>query len=121
MEKICSIRSVAVLVGMLAAGLMPFATTVQGATYPAYAGPNVFGPWAQVGSHAGAITYTISASPVGKTMIVGEVMYFGVDGQRKVEPFYGSTVIRTCNCWATVLVRFKGIPLGTVVNVSVNP
>jgi hypothetical protein len=108
-------------VGTLAAGLMLIATTVHAATFSAYAGPNVFGPWTQIGSHAGAITYTINASPVGNTAIVGEVAYFAADGQRKVEPFYGSTVIRTCNCYATVQVRFKGIPLGSAVNVNVSP
>ena len=108
------------LLGALTTGLL-LTPTAHASTYSAYAGPNVFGPWIQIGAHAGAVAYSIKATPVGSTTIVGEVAYFGVDGQRKVEPFYGSTVIRTCHCVGTIQVHFKGIPTGSAVTVTINP
>lgn len=108
------------LLGALATGLA-LAPATRAGTYSVWAGPNVFGPWVQVASHASAITYKISAIPVGNTAIVGEVMYFGVDGQRKIESFHRQITIRTCPCVGVVQVRFKGIPFGSAVDVNVNP
>jgi hypothetical protein len=114
------LRAAAAGLALLAA-IAGVASTAHAATYHAYAPPNAFGVWVQVGAHANATAFSISATPVGATSIVGEVRYFGVDGREKIEPFIGSTVIRTCNCVATVQVRFKGIPLGSAVDVNVGP
>jgi hypothetical protein len=105
----------------LLASIAGVASTAHATTYHAYAPPNVFGGWVQVGAYANATSFSISVTPVGATAIVGEVRYFGTDGQLKIEQFFGSIAIQTCNCVGTLQVRFKGIPLGSAVNVNVNP
>jgi hypothetical protein len=104
---------------ILATAALSSPATARAASYSAYAGPNVFGPWIQVGAYLGSVQYSVSASPVGKTAIMGEVRYYGTDGQLKVESFYGSKTVTTCDCVGTLQVRFKGLPLGTAVNVDV--
>lgn len=106
---------------ILATATLSSSVTARAASYSAYAGPGVFGSWTQVGAYLSSVRFSISASPVGKTAIVGEARYYGTDGQLKVEPFYGSTTVTTCNCVGTLQVRFKGLPLGTAVNVDVKP
>jgi hypothetical protein len=105
----------------LLAAIAAVPSLARAGTHHAYAPPNVFGPWVQVGAHSGAASFSISASPVGSTAIVGEVRYYGADGRLRIEPFYGPKSIQTCNCYGTVQVRFKGVPLGSAVDVYVNP
>lgn len=89
--------------------------------FNAYAGPSTWGPWTQIAAHGGPVTYTITAKPVGSTVIVGRVKYFGRDGKQHIETFRGSTTITTGNSWATVRVSFKGIPTGSAVEGTISP
>lgn len=92
-----------------------FATRGERREFSAYAGPMIFGPWVNVASHIGTATFSISAEPLGSTVIVGEVRYFGSDGTQKTESFNQSVTVRTGNSIANVEVRFKGVPLGSAV------
>src|SRR5262245_948206 len=51
-----------------------------------YAPPVAWGPWSDVASHIGPARFTITVEPIGKTLVVGEVEYFGPKG-RTVMPF----------------------------------
>jgi hypothetical protein len=88
--------------------------------YKVWAPPNVFGDWYEVGAHTAARSFKITARPIGSTAIVGEVHYFAEDGRETIEPFTREIMIRTGNFVAPVKVRFKGIPLGTAVEVNVD-
>jgi hypothetical protein len=116
-----TIRHLALLAGILTAGLVPLISTAHaGTTYNLYAPPHTFGPWTHVGAHAGSAGFKITATPLGNTAVVGEVQWFDVDGRQKVSQFHGVTYVRTCNCYGTIKVRLKGIPLGSAVTVTVN-
>ena len=106
----------------LAVAIAGLASADNPTTYHAYAPPIVFGPWTKVGEHTGSARFLIIAKPVGSTFIQCEVEYFDSDGHKKVEQFPGNTPIRikTCDCYATVRVRCKGIPTGTAVEIEVN-
>ncbi len=104
----------------LLAGMAGPVSTAHAEDHIVQAGPNVFGRWYQVGAHAGAVTYTITATPIGGSSIDGEVLYFGADGRQHQDRLVRYTVIRTCDCVGTVKVRFRGIPLGTAVKVTIN-
>jgi len=90
------------------------------ATFNIWAPPNFFGPWVIVASHGGVVRYTIQASAVGSTLVIGEVKYYSQTGER-IEQFRDVARITTGNAWANVRVRFKGIPLGSSVEVRVSP
>ena len=92
-----------------------FATRGGRSEFSAYAGPLVFGPWVNVASHMGTATFSISAEPIGSTVLVGEVRYFATDGSQRTESFTKSVSVRTGNSIANVEVRFKGVPLGSAV------
>lgn len=85
-----------------------------------WAPPMIYGPWVVVASHGGVVRYTITARPQGSTMVMGEVKYHSHTGER-VEAFKDVARITTGNSWANVRVRFKGIPLGSAVDVRVSP
>jgi hypothetical protein len=90
------------------------------ATFNIWAPPMAFGPWTVVASHGGPVGYTIDMRVLGSTVVIGEVKYYGARGER-VEQFRGQTHIRTGNAWGNVRVRFRGVPLGSSVEVRVSP
>jgi hypothetical protein len=106
----------------LAVGMTSLTPSAFADDYTAQAGPNVFGPWTQVGATTYSRNFVITATPVGNTSIVGEVMYFKGDVNKEpdVEPFFGRTVIKTGSGLSTVKVRFKGRPFGSTVAVHVD-
>lgn len=86
----------------------------------AYAAPaGKFGPDLALRAHLGKATYTISYKAVGKTLVLGEVDYYNEAGKLVTEPFNGTITIKTGNVVAQPKVRFKGIPTGSAVNVTV--
>jgi hypothetical protein len=88
--------------------------------YDACAGPGFFGPWVIVASQInGPVTYGISATPLGKTIVVGQVRYWDVDDVLREDLFFDSTEIRTGNSTQSVRIRFKGLGLGSPVRVIV--
>ncbi|MGD0042801.1 MAG: hypothetical protein ABSE84_20745 [Isosphaeraceae bacterium] len=119
MKKILLLLA-ALAMGLPAAGQASPTPTTFGHRYEAYAPPNVFGNWYEVGAHLGAATFKITARPLGNSAIVGEVHYFAEDGRETIKPFTQEITIRTANGVAAVKVRFKGIPTGTAVEVEVD-
>jgi hypothetical protein len=89
-------------------------------TYNAYAGPNTWGPAVQVKGHVGSVTYTITYSAVGNTSVIGEVTYQGPGGQ-VTKHFNGSITFTTGRVVGAPTVRFRGIPFGSAVRVTVSP
>jgi hypothetical protein len=87
----------------------------------AQAGPNVWGPKLNIRSHLGKATYTVSYKAVGNTLVVGEITYWQTKDRQVTKEFNGSITFTTADVSGTPTVRFKGIPLGSVVNVSVGP
>lgn len=91
-------------------------------SYIFYAPPLVFSPWVVVGSHVGQITYTISFKPQGDTQIQAQVRYFENKNLPRVErDILSGTSITTSDSVANVEMRFKGIPTGSAVDVSIVP
>ena len=83
--------------------------------------PNVFGPQVDVVSHLGSVGVSLTAKPLGNTVIVGEIEYWAkADDKEKTKKEFNKEIeIRTADVVGTVKVRFKGIPLGSVVEVVV--
>lgn len=90
-------------------------------TFNAYAPPMIYGPAVRVASHIGSVTYTITYSAIGNTLVEGQVTYYeGSGGGKKVtKTFYDSVTITTSNSVANVECAFKGIPLGSAVEGTV--
>ena len=88
-----------------------------------YAPPNFWGSWVTVASHIGSVSYRISYSAVGSTLVVAQVEYWkgSGGGSKVVEDFRDTTSITTSNSVANVRVRFKGVPLGSAVRGSISP
>jgi hypothetical protein len=95
------------------------AGAAQARLYKASAPPMTWGPWLEVGGAAGPVTFRISYEAEGDTMVKGQVSYPTDDGMRVVE-FMDSITVRTCDCYGPIEVRFKGVPLGSSVMVSVH-
>lgn len=89
----------------------------------AYAPPIAWGPWTIVGSHLGVVTFDIDYTALGDTLVMGEIRYFkgANSGVRVVEGFRDSVTITTSNSVANVEARFKGVPTGSAVDISVTP
>ncbi len=92
-------------------------------TLTGYAAPSTWGPDTTVASHIGSVTFTISYEAVGDTLVKGRVTYWkGEGGGKQVkEEFFDNTTITTSNSVATVVCDFEGIPLGSAVNIYVDP
>jgi hypothetical protein len=92
--------------------------------FNAYAPPGVYGAWYKIKSHMGVSIFTITAKPIGKTMLKGRVRYWkhskGKDRQ-VVEEFIDDIEITTANVVGVIEVSFKGIPTGTAVSGSIRP
>jgi hypothetical protein len=95
-----------------------------------WAPPLVWGPWVPVFSHGGPFQVTIEYEPQGDTTVFGEVRWqackvsedkCGTGGcEQKEVPFFGIWGGKTCDAWANVWVRFRGVPFGSVVDGSVS-
>lgn len=88
--------------------------------FAGYAGPLSWGPWVQIASHGGVVSYDISYSVIGDTLVHGSVNYYGAGGWR-TDVFRDSTRITTGNAWAVVKVCFHGNPFGSAIHGRVNP
>jgi hypothetical protein len=89
--------------------------------YAAYAGPNIWGPWVIILSHLGIVNCSISAKPVGDTVLRCRVRYFDSKNVQVTEEWNGDVKITTSNSVANVEVSFLGIPLGSAVDGTVSP
>jgi hypothetical protein len=99
-------------------------SSASGADFKAQALPSgIWGRQVDVANHLGPVPLTISAKPVGKTVVVGEVEYWkdANDKDPTRQMFSGSITITTGKVVGTVKVRFKGIVTGSVVEVHVDP
>ena len=118
-------RSYRHLLSALGVGVLLLAAAAQAraSQHSAYAPPGAFGPWTTVASHVGSVGYTITAKPTGNvpTRLVGEVSYYDEAGNPVTRQFSGSVSFRTGRAYANVQVRFKAIPTGTFVDVTVSP
>jgi hypothetical protein len=92
-------------------------------TFAAYAAPMIWGPDANVGSHLGSVTFTITYEAVGDTLVMGRVTYYKGEGagQLVTEEFRDETTITTSNSVANVICNFRGIPTGSAVNGTITP
>ena len=79
----------------------------------------MWGPEVHLQAHTSAITYTISYAAVGKTTVIGEVTYAASNGQFVTRQFNGSITFTTGNFVDSPIVKFKGIPFGSAVTVTV--
>ena len=88
-----------------------------------YAGPSIWGPELTVLSHLGVTTVKVSYSAIGDTMVLGRIKYHAGPngGVLKEEEFNGETEVTTANAVANVICQFKGVPLGSTVEVQVTP
>jgi|GEM_PF-7108094 len=90
--------------------------------FAAYAPPLSWGAPLEIASHLGSITYTITYSAVGSTLVVGQVSYFKPGNEEKVtESIASGGSITTDNVVANVEISFKGTPTGSAVNGTINP
>lgn len=108
------------LISINGAGAIDAELKKNSRVFTAYAPPSMWGPWVNIASHGGKVTYTITAKARGNTNIVGKVQYHG-SGGLKVRTFYDSITITTSDSWSNVLVQFKGEPLGTAVRGTISP
>jgi hypothetical protein len=106
---------------MLLIALLAFTTQTAYAVdlHDAYAPPAKYGPTLSLRAHLGTATYSISYEAVGSTKVIGEVTYINAKGKEVTEEFNGSITIKCGNVVAQPKVRFKGIPLGSAVKVTV--
>lgn len=86
--------------------------------YDAYAGPTVWGPGVALKGHLGAATYTLEATPLGDTKVIGEVTYVGEGGKTVTPQFNDTITFRVGEYVGQPTVRFKGIPFGSAVTVT---
>ena len=120
---------VRILVCFLAAcTLLPFACLTAGSAFawpvvPAtkvYAPPMTFGLWREVHSHLnGPNTVTITVTPVGSTVVTGEVKYWDKNNKQVVETFTSQSVVEHGNSVGNISVRLKGTPTGSSCDVQV--
>jgi hypothetical protein len=89
--------------------------------YSAYAGPSTWGPWVKVAEHTAPITFDVTATPVGNTVLRCRVRYFRTDTQQATEEWRDNVRIHTGNCVAVVEVSFMGVPTGSAVDGTVDP
>lgn len=97
-------------------------TEIQRLRY--YAPPVFFGPWVTAASYcATSLTYSISFEPIGDTQILGEVKYFKYPNVEVTESIFSGAKITTApaNICANIMVRFKGVPTGSAVDITVEP
>jgi hypothetical protein len=111
------------VIAAVALGALVGAGNARAADYfDAYAAPNTWGPTYRLRAHLGRAGYTVSYKAVGKTAVVGEVTYYATkSGPPVTRQFNGSISFTTGDCAATPTVRFKGIPFGSAVKVTVLP
>jgi hypothetical protein len=88
--------------------------------FQAYAPPSAWGSWVQIASHGGIFNFSISYEAIGNTNAIGAVFYYGSNG-KVTQQFNGSIDITTGNVWANVFVCFRGAPLGTAIQGTINP
>jgi hypothetical protein len=84
-----------------------------------YAGPSVWGPETRVIAHLGASTYTIDYEAVGSTVVIGQVTYWETKDKQVTKEFNKSITFRTADVAAQPTIRFKGVPTGSAVKVTV--
>lgn len=97
--------------------------SILGRAFNGYAPPNFWGAWQTIASHIGSVSYSISYTAIGDTLVMGQVRYYNAanGGQQVIEEFRDSTSITTSNSVANVEVRFRGTPLGSAVRGIINP
>jgi hypothetical protein len=84
-----------------------------------YAAPNAWGPKTEVRAHLGKATYTIEYEAVGSTTVIGQVTYWETKDRQVTREFNGSIRFTTADVVAAPIVRFKGVPFGSAVKVTV--
>jgi hypothetical protein len=84
-------------------------------TFTAYAAPMSWGSWATIQSHGGIITFKITYYVVGDTMVMGKVRYYREKEKLVEEEFMDKVTIQTADVWANIDVCFKGVPLGSTI------
>ncbi len=90
--------------------------------YSAYAGPNTWGSWVNIGSYGGRVTYSVTyRGESGNTRVDGYIAYVTDNNPDKREPFTDSITITTGNVWGNLYVCFRGTPFGTAVTGTVQP
>jgi len=78
-----------------------------------YAGPMMFSSWHVVASHIGSLSYSFTVTPIGDTVVVGQIRYFKAEHDQVVEDFQETIEIQTGNVVANVEMRLKGAPSGS--------
>ena len=94
------------ILGLALAALFTAASAAKARDFTYNAPPAVFGPWQTVNAYNVATTVTITYAPLGSTMVVGEVDFFGPDGNETVQPLFSGVPFRTGPGLAAVQVRF---------------
>ncbi len=82
-------------------------------TIEVWAPPSRWGRWADFVEHYGPLKLKIRAH--SKTMAEGQVRYMNTAGKNTTDNFHKSIIIQTGNVTEVIVVRFKGVPLGTTV------
>ncbi len=89
--------------------------------YNAYAPPNFWGDWVTIASQTGMASFTITASPVGDTLLRGRVKYYKTARDQSTDEFLDSITIHCGDSINNIEVSFMGIPMGTAVEGTVEP
>jgi hypothetical protein len=92
--------------------------------YAAYAPPSMWGTWTNIANYAGVVTYSITASPDGSTVLKCQVRYYAAGdtpGNPTVSDWNDSTTVTTGDAIGTLDVRFQGVPTGSSVSGTITP
>lgn len=85
-----------------------------------WAAPLTFGPWAVIANHLNSVTFEVTVTPIGDTMVTGELRYWNKNNEKVIVSFKDSQKITTGNSIGNVEVRLKGTPLGSSCWVDVS-
>jgi len=87
-----------------------------------YAPPMVFGPYKVITKHMGVNKFNISYTGLSEaSKVFGKVKYFKTAIQQVEEEFTDETTIHVGDCIASIELCFKGVPLGSSVEGTIDP
>lgn len=89
--------------------------------FNAYAPPLVYGPYITITKHMGPNQFKITYDAVGATKVLGKVKYFKTATQQVEDEFIDEITIHVGDCIAAIEACFKGTPLGSAVDGTIDP
>lgn len=84
--------------------------------FKTYAPPMLWGPWEIIDNSAGEMSFKITYSADGNTIVMGKIRYYSQQNKVAEEGFQDEIIIRTGDAIANIEVCFKGLSLGSEVH-----